>query len=341
VLDLIDGHLRNSAKSTYPPSPEFRYSPKHCGEHALALRDVLRELETAGLRIAHSARLRTAARLLAQVAEAGRFPSHKQALRKVANAMCDTADFFDIAQVLRTQTEHHLLAQLQLALKGTLDDTRQRQAPYRFQTQFWLGAVLTRGGYDPRVPQPETSHPDFIVEEGLSAYGVEVKRPENAESALELVAEGAAQLRAFKVKGLIVMDLTECVGLEALSYVPIGKEEEARDNMLAEFGAVYGRIRGRVFDAKEFRLRDGFENVAGLIAIVRGWSWFADNPPGLALFATAGASTFVTPIRNVLYYHSVHLVEKTMNGLSLLGYEFEPFSKVAAPFDALPFAWRL
>ena len=327
--------------SNYPPSADYRFSAKDCAPYAQALTDVLKQFELAGLRVPNAARLSTAARLLTKVSRSGHFPAAKEELRRVANAMGDASDFFDIAEILPTLQANNILAQLQQALKGTLDDERHRQTPYRFQTQFWLGAVLTRGGYTPRVPDTEGSHPDFIVEEGLSQYGVEVKRPENAESALQLLAEGAAQLRAYRVKGLIIFDLSECVGTEALSYVPIGGEIEARDGMLARFKVTYSALRARVLDAKNNRLRDGFENVLGLIGIARGWSWISDSPPGLALFGTGGGTMLFSPVRNVTYYHSKHLVAKTIRGLRRLGYGFEEFEDVAIPFDPLPFHWQL
>jgi hypothetical protein len=327
--------------SNYPPPADLRYTAKDCGLYAKALSDALGQFELAGVRVANAARLSAAARLLGRVAKSGSFPTEKDELRRIANAMGDASDFFDIAQLLPKVQSRTILTQLQQALKGTLDDERRRQAAYRFQTQFWLGTVLTRGGYKPRVPETQHSHPDFIVEEGLSEYGIEVKRPENAESALELLSDGAEQLHAFNVKGLMIFDLSECVGLEVLGYVPNGKEAEARDQLLAQFRTVYSRLRERALDAKNRRLRQGFERVLGIIAIARGWSWISDEPPGLALFATAGASMFFSPVRNVVYYHSIHLVEKTIRGLNQLGYEFEQFSKVATAFDPLPFDWRL
>jgi len=327
--------------SNYPPSADLRFSAKDCAPYAQALRDALKQFQLAGLRVPNAARLSIAARLLSDVSQLGCFPTGKEELRRIANAMGDASDFFDIAELLPTFQARNILAQLQQALKGTLDDERHRQTAYRFQSQFWLGAVLTRGGYAPRIPDSNGSHPDFIVEEGLSQYGVEVKRPESAESALQLLTEGAAQLRAYKVKGLIIFDLSECVGTEALSYVPIGEEVETRDRMLAQFKAAYSALRARVLDGKNNRLREGFENVLGIIGLARGWSWISDSPPGLALFGTGGATMLFSPVRNVTYYHSKHLVAKTIRGLRHLGYEFEEFEDVATPFDPLPFSWRL
>src|SRR2546423_10116169 len=98
ALDRTESDSRHLALtvSNYPPPADLRYTTKDCAPHANALTDALRQLELAGVRVSNAARLGAAARLLTQVAQSGRFPEGRGELRRIANAMGDASDFFDI-----------------------------------------------------------------------------------------------------------------------------------------------------------------------------------------------------------------------------------------------------
>ena len=327
--------------SNYPPPAELLNTPQDCRKYGVALESALSVLQGAGIRISQVARLRTAAKLLLHTAEVDTFPVGEAERRRVANAMSDASDFANIAALLPSERGRQILGELQQAMKGTLDDARQRRTPYRFQSQYWLGSVLSRGGYQPRVPTVTGSHPDFLVEEGTYQYGVEIKRPETSDSALKLLEVGASQLHAFGVQGLILFDLSECTGVEALSYVARGDAHQVRDKVIEQFRTVTRALSTLVLDQVNSRHSREFDRILGLISIARGWSWLSGEPAGLALFATAGATMFFTPVRDLRYHHSVNLLQRTIRGLRAAGYEFEEFRDVAAPPANARFSWEV
>jgi hypothetical protein len=282
-------------------------------------------LADAGVRIPELGRLRDEIKVLRAVADAGIFPEAVVAQRIVGNAILDSIEVADIAQFLPAARSSEMASQLQAAQKGRSQDARRGQAAYRFQTQFWLGAILDQGGLCPTVPTAADGRsPDFLVEQGVSRYGIEIKRPEKHEGLSDLIDDGAKQLRAYDVMGAIVVDLTEVLGLPGLGWVSEAEAVKQRDEYIAEAQRLLNVLKTQAYDAARHALRPGYERVNGIMILARGWSWIVGDSRSLVVFAVGAATAFVPGRGHTLaYWHAKGLLNGIVKGLRAAAFEFD------------------
>jgi hypothetical protein len=217
-----------------------------------------------------------------------------------------------------------MASQLQAAQKGHSTDSRRGQAAYRFQTQFWLGAILARGELHPAVPTPGNGRsPDFLVELGMSQYGVEIKRPHGHDTVKSCMIDAVDQLTKYGIPGTVVLDLTEAL-TSSLQWVSEADAIVLRAQYIAEAQNHLAELKILAYDSNSHAMREGFERVNGILIFSRGWSWLEGEPRSLVVFA-AGAGTAFSRGRGktVAYYHSTGLLNGIVKGLRAAGFEFD------------------
>jgi hypothetical protein len=313
--------------SQFPPPQEKLLGPEACEEYGKALTWAISQLALAGLRVPRHGRLYQAADLLDRVARARRFPEDRLGQRSVANAMADASDYYDIMQTLPPAELQRISSEVQRAMKGDNRSPRRGSAVFQVQAQLWLASVLTRGGYRPRVPEQRDGirSPDFLIEEGMSVYGAEVKRPGTELGARRQLAKAATQLRDYGVLGCVLMDLSECVGLEELEYVSQEAARATSDRCLERTHELSMRLSDQIIDRSAHRRRAGYENIMGLFTIARGFSWISGNGSGLAMTLSGGVHAQVPVVRNLLYHHTIDVLDRAARGLHACGYGLESF----------------
>jgi hypothetical protein len=311
-----------------PASGEITlFTKAQYGEYYTALSNVITRLEGADIRVPLVGRLRKELRVL-QTAATGSLPTTKREQVVLANAMADAFEFHDIIAAFGDQLTT-FAAELRDSMKGKHDDRSSRAAGARFQSQLWLGSVLKMGRYEVRIPTGAKSRPDFLVEEGISTYGVEVKRPDTVAGAKRKLKEGASQLRSYGVAGAVIMDLSEAVGLHSLAWSLRHSIEPTVQSMHSEFADLDMALKTQTLNELAHQPKPGYEGVVVIFSFARSAVWIQGPQAGITVVAFAAARSIVPGIKNVRYYHATDLNERIVLGLNRLGFPFEPFRQVA------------
>jgi hypothetical protein len=153
--------------------------------------------------------------VLTDAAESGRFfPDHRgddSGLRAYQLAQ----DLKDIADTLPPGRVKDLRRDLEMCMSGPLIPDPAALAPLQAQTQLVVRAALVKAGVSPTQPTHSGSRgrkkPDILVENGLSTYAIEVKRPTAARNVVPRALDAAHQLLQAKYAGGIVLDVTDCL----------------------------------------------------------------------------------------------------------------------------------
>jgi hypothetical protein len=210
---------------------------------------------------------------------------------------------------------------LQEAVGGTRVDNEESRAPYQFQVQYLVGAILAFGGVTPITPiASDKSYPDFYFQNGTFWYGVEVKRPTSVKGAPRLLNKAARQLRKLRLhSGVVVMDLSECVS-NTVDIVYPGSS--ATRDLEGELVDCAERLEDVVWSEPQQSRRPGFANVGVLLTFARAMVWNMDDlsHPFLqqrcrfAVFNDRGGNTALQ-IRNNWLVNTLH------KGFRAVGYE--------------------
>ncbi len=309
----------------YPGPLDSRVRPADCAALAGRLEDAISGFGNSGVRVPEFGRLREEIGALRAVADARVFPDAVSDQKLVGNAILDSIEVGEIARLLPAARSIEMAAQLQAAQKGRGSDVRRGQAAYRFQTQLWVGTILDHGGLFPSVPRAGNGRsPDFIVEQGMSLYGVEVKRPKHEASLKGAVEEAAKQLRDYDVTGAALLDLTEVLGLPGLGWVPESEAVARRDSYIGEARRCLSALKALAYDSDNYVWRPGYERLNAILILARGYSWIQGGDPSIVVFATGGAAAFARGKgRTLSYWHARGLVEGVIKGLRSTGFEFD------------------
>jgi hypothetical protein len=329
----------HSPHDQFPPSELKLFTPKLFGDCEIALSTALTALQRGGIRVPESGRLRRELAAL-RLAATGSLPRERQAQVLLANAATDAIDFMEIVRALGSQLAV-VAADVQRAMRGGAIGRSTRQVAERFQSQLWLGSILARGGYEPQIPEGLGLTPDYTIEDGLSTYGVEIKRPDSESSIENRLAKGARQLRDFGVTGCVILDLSQVSGLYEVAWLERSEAERTRTVLHARFEELDKFVRATVLDDARGIINPKFRGISTIMTFARSAIWIEGAPSGVTILATAGGHAFLRPIKNSGYHHAIKMLERLVDGLNVAGYGFEPFRSVARMGGAFPRNWRL
>ncbi len=264
----------------------------HAGSAAVLierLKESIAKLEQWQVRVADLGRLRTALRVLQAVVDAGRYSTRKHDLQDIAEAVVLASDFYKITQALGNEQSERIAKELQRMLAGTLTAQEKQRTPYQFQAQFFVGAILCRGGISPGVPDDTRKNPDFLLPNGTLLHGIEVKRPAALRGVTDLLRSARDQLRAAGVRGFIAMDVSDCLrdaGLRKFSNDP---EEQSFGEVRPQYEDLAKGIHHQLWNEDRQDYWPGFECVLGTWIFARGWRWLEgdyDAPQIFGLHST-------------------------------------------------------
>lgn len=255
--------------------PYTHLSPKACTALAAALRDVIGLLESWGIRVPTSGRLRAAEKHLRRVAQAGSYGSNEAELIRTAKAIHLAIDFYLISTSLNKDRDDPIATDLVKALRGTLDGTIKNLSPYDIQSQFWTGTLLAQSGLRPAFISPSNEPtPDFIVSVYTLDFAVEVKRPHSLEGAKACLSRAADQLHAFGKPGVVFLDLSACVFTDDL-VIPKA-HFSARETVHQRLSALEAEL---VSFIESYTRPEKFRGVVDLVSFARFFVWKTLDPP--------------------------------------------------------------
>jgi hypothetical protein len=276
-----------------------------CEDAASDLEAALLRFDQWGVRIPNGGRLDEARRMLRNTAAKNEFPRDRDDLLRVTNAIILANDFADIAGYLDLPLTPESLRALNQAVKGSLHQAGTTRAPYQAQSELWAQAVLSRGGLQPFASTPRIgrSLPDYLVEVGSITYGVEVKRPETRASVVANLAKARDQLNSYGVKGVIIMDLTDCLPPQ---------EPLTADGTIDQLNALVLR---EVWGSRAYNA--GYKGVMVLVVVARGIE--VERQPSLLHVVHYSASFhFGGRVGSLHFIHGDQLSRKIKIGLATI-----------------------
>lgn len=205
--------------SKYPIAviPYSRLSPSACSALAAAIDDALEVFSNWQLPTGMSTRLLRARSRLLEVATHGSYGETPAELYKTGKAILLANDFYLISRTLTDDRAGPIAEELEAALGGTLTEVEtKKKTPFDLQSQFWFGMVLAHSRLHPSVPDSRKRRPDYLINVDTLLCGVEIKRPESEPSAKRALSTAASQLNEYGLPGVIVLDLSRCVGADDL-----------------------------------------------------------------------------------------------------------------------------
>jgi hypothetical protein len=214
-------------------------------------------------------------------------------------------DYSAIAETLPTKRIAAVRRELRDSTKGNLDPPAHRRTALQLQTQFVVRAALVRAGVFPVHPthSPKTgkSSPDMLVENGLSTYGLEVKRPEKTKNVARLFDEARDQLGSYGVKGVVVMDLTDCL------------RDVEPTRVSDEVCQLACELMDRAF-IRDIGYHPGYEDIMMVAALARlAWHSKDETHTSMVSVHTSVATILLASKRNTLLDHHAQWFRKALS----------------------------
>lgn len=236
-------------------------------------------LETWGVTVPAGSRLHEAKEVLEAAAESGVLAPIHRGDDLGLRALEFVFDYSAISASLPANRVANLRKDLERSLKGPLDPVTTSREPAQLQSQAVVRAAFVQSGLDPKHPTGSPRHgksPDLLLENGLSTYGIEVKRPEKAGNVLPRFRDGCTQLSDYGVSGGVLVDVSDCVR---------GQDIPAASSFVHEHG---GLILEEVFETG-VGPRPGYGHImmAGVYARV---AWSSDDGPDSSMVRVHTAS---------------------------------------------------
>ena len=204
------------------------FTPANCTKLARRLESALGKLESLGVRIPLQGRLARAVGRLEGLRGKKEFPSDREELRVLSYAIIDAVEVSQIAECLAESAGGTIIPELQKLMGGSEGRVGEGASAYQYQSQYLVGAMFAYAGIRPLVPSSRVDGrrlPDFLLPNGNSYVGVEVKRPSSRSAAKRLVRSAAGQIRYTKDTGCgVVVDLTDSLLEEPVLFGTSGSE---------------------------------------------------------------------------------------------------------------------
>jgi len=201
-------------------------------------------------------------------------------------------DYGAIAASLPSTRIAEVRRDLEQSILGPISPHETSRGPLQLQSQFVVRAALVRAGVLPVHPRTGGGKsPDLLVENGLSCYGIEAKRPQVAGNVLPRFDDARDQLRDFGLKGAVLVDVTDCI-----RDTPKHQVDETVRKLALE---IYDRVFTTGWGYKE-----GYEGivVAGAYARV-AWTSADGDAASMVNVHTSSTIGLFTKRRNVLLDH--------------------------------------
>lgn len=279
-------------------------TPAFVGVVAQHLREVIAEFKAWGVRINSGSRLPATASLLEEIAAAGEYPSDRPRLSVLGDAIRDAQEFVEIANVLPSTPLEVVRHDLNRAVRGNLEPPTRPGVHYQFQTQLWAAAMMgNRAGSVGVLTFRQTSaNPDYVLPNGTLSYAIEVKRPNGALDARNVIRKAARQIRSTAYHGgVIVVDLTDCLPSQLRLRFGNGRPNQRIVNQ--ELDSLIGSLHREIFSDNESMLRSGREQVYSLLAFARTTYWDESDLSIPYLIRSVGTVNYWRKNENTLRGH--------------------------------------
>ena len=307
-------------------------TPTDCAQLGDRLERAIRKLKTLRVRIPDSSRLARSVGSLRDLRGREEFQNDKKNLLLLARAVIDARDLSQIADCLSDQASGIIISELNRLAKGTTQRSEGVNSAYQLQSQYVVGATLAYSGVQPLVPNPnEQARPDFLVSNGSSFVGVEVKRPTNSRSAPKLLRKARKQISHTKKTGCgVVLDLSDCL-LEkgALFDTDDETESESTTSVQGEFHALTSLLERTVMENGRFK--EGFPSGGMFLCMTARYPrWkFSDLSGFRVMEQVKGVVFWTRPAGTLAHRRSEWLRTQFLHGLTEAGFEvvessFEP-----------------
>ncbi|HEX7961399.1 MAG TPA: hypothetical protein VF493_15865 [Terriglobales bacterium] len=284
-----------------------------CNDTSSDLRASIGKIETwMGRPLPASSRFHLALAELDRLAQKGDFDVDPATRERGMRAIQLALDMFAIAEALPAERIADLRRDLEACAAGTLVPSGADFVPLQAQSQLIVRAALYRAGVAPSQPTHSGSggrkKPDILIENGLSEYAIEVKRPTVLKNALPRAKDAAEQLDGAEMKGGIVIDVTDSVG----------NAEEADAAVVAQAD----RISAEFFTHGE-GWKPGCRHVMMVGVIARpAWHYVPSGQKEgqVMIHSTSCVAAFGTKRGTLDTLHSHWMREKLNLGLNKLGF---------------------
>lgn len=244
-------------------------SPSACTALAAAIDDAIEAFRKWNLPTGTNTRLLIAKHCLLKVSERDSYGETPEELYQTAKAILLANDFYLISRTLKEDRADPIAEELRVALGGALrESATKHKKEFDIQSQFWFGTVLAHSGLHPAVPDIKTTRPDFVISVGTLECGVEIKRPKSPESAGRALSSAASQLHKYGKPGVIVLDLTQCVGADEM--ILHQGTPSARQILKHRF---YPLANALMDGANDYSQSDKFQRIVVLVMYARFFNW--------------------------------------------------------------------
>jgi hypothetical protein len=287
------------------------------------LETAIQKLKDLGVRVADSSRFKQTVRVLNDVACDEEFPNEMKKLLLLARAVTDAKDISQIARCLSESASGSIVSELNRLAKGTTERSEGINSAYQYQSQYVVGSTLAFSGVQPLVPYPNKKRPDFLIKNGASFVGVEVKRPTNSKSAPKLLKEARKQIAFTRKTGCgVVLDLSDCLlGEGALFDSDDQSEKESTLHVQDAFHVLTSLLEKTVMENGRFK--EGFPTrgmFLGMIARYPRWK-LSDLSRFRVMEQLKGIVFWSGPRGTLPHRRSDWLRERFLHGMTEAGFE--------------------
>lgn len=252
--------------------PFAELSPAACKAIAIALEEARDILIGWNLVPSQGSRIDAALRRLHRVAAEESFGTTTEELHDTARAIFLANDLYTISRTLPEVRQESMAQELKAILGGLLGEDSKDRTAYEMQSQFWVGALLAYSRLHPALLEGTGSRPDFVITIENVRLAVEVKRPATLKGAIRAINTAHAQIRATGIGGVVVIDLTDALGIRNLriseAHAILG-DSKPHDSAWAPFNSASDRLRSHIEAEGPAR----YDRLVGLVVYARYCVW--------------------------------------------------------------------
>ena len=234
--------------------------------------------------------------------------------------MRDSLEFSLILKLLGAVRFTDVATDVQEAVGGSPGRRESNFTPYRYQSQLWVGAVLSAAGLAPRIPlRGAGKKPDYLFDIDRTQYALEVKRPLKAANIPSKIDEAVRQLEDYHVSGGVAVDVSDCLPDELLYGYDRNAFEAPHGPIDAAFTKLYRSVGDHLFSPINHHLRPAGRRLFFAVVFAQGWRWFRTRPIGPELYSTTRIGVFVSAKGNLRYWHAQKISSAYIAGLRKTG----------------------
>ena len=202
----------------------------------------------------------TALSVLKDMEVTGHFTREQRGDLSGLRAMQLAMDLRAIAECLPSKVVTDIRRDLEKCASGPLEPQADDLTPLQAQSQLIIRAAFNRVSVPPRYlthsGRGGRKKPDILIANGAATYGVEVKRPTKLGNVLPRAKDAADQLSNAKLKGGVVLDISDALTSDAPDNMDVEVVRQAKVVMDAFFTDGEG-------------WKEGYENVMMITVMAR------------------------------------------------------------------------